>query len=489
VKQIVILGGGSAGWMTALWLHKFWQNINITVIEDSKTPPIIAGEAGSSSVRLFYEEIGIDINDWVMKVNASPKLGSVLNDWNTVGSSFLHSIINKKYLNEISSKLNLDVNKIEQFAVSSIFPIAKLYVSGHLIEQNRTPFVEDGYLDEAMWHFDSRLNADYLKQIAISRGIVHLDKRYVKSTIDGITGDIKSLIFDDATSIDADWFFDCSGFARLLLEKVMGAEYEDVSRFFPASSVVAWWDKPNDTVYTKLNAMKYGWSWNINLRNRTGNGYIYDGSEISLEDAIREVEEKFNITIDPVAKLSFTPNVVKEYWKGNVIGVGLSAGFAEPLESNGLAIVVTEMLNLLSYWNPHEVNTVQRKKFNDKCYSDMDQIIDFLNLHYRGSRTDTIYWKKLKDPNRITEKNKEYIELWKNGFLGSSRTYGEIYTIESYLTVAQGLGLINTDKATKILSYERDSPIAHKHLRDIILKDIFYNIDRCKTMQEWKNNT
>lgn len=484
MKNVVILGGGSAGWITALGLQRIWKNINITVVEDSKIPPIIAGESGSAFVKKFYDFLDIDINDWVIKTNAMPKLGSIFHNWNTVGENFHHAAINISPLEEMAKHFGVYHYKIEHYSIADNYPISKLYPAGYLIESNKIPLGPNGMIEDTMYHFDSRLNADYLKTIALSRGITHLDRKYTHCELDS-SGNITELFFEQGDTIKGDWFFDCSGFARLLLSKVMKVEFEDLSRLFPASKVVAWWDKPNDKIYTNITAMDYGWSWNINIRNRTGNGYIYDGNEITLEKAIEEAETKFNTKIDPVAKLSFTPSVVKEYWKNNVIGIGLSAGFVEPLESNGLSIVILTILNIVHHWNPFGCIDIDRKNFNIKCCADMDDIINFLNLHYRGKRTDTSYWQKLKDPNTVTDLNKERIELWSNGILGSIHNNRFNFSAESYLTVAQGLGLINTEKLKERLKYENQSSKAHLELRKQARIDYERVLSKCKDFSEW----
>ena len=460
MKKIVIIGGGSAGWLTALFLKKRWDNIDVTVVEDPNIPPIIAGESGSIVINSMLEYLDINILDWIKQSNATPKLGGRFYDWKEKGTSFYHTLINEdiaktfKTINNIPQEI-----KTDHLALLNDDPISKLYASGWFAENNNTTNLKRNHhatvCDVTMFHFDSRATAAFLKSIAITRNIKLLEKRYVKSTVDGDTGNIRSIVFDDATGIDGDWFFDCSGFARLLLKKTLDVKFYDYSHIFPASNVVAWWDeKPKDLVYTELTAMDYGWSWNINLKHRSGNGYIYDGDEITVDQAIQEAEIKFNTKIDPVAKLKFTPETTKEFWKNNVIGIGLSAGFVEPMEANGLGIVIDNLKLLDKLWNPMvDYNENERERYNTLSFAAMEDIINFICLHYRGKRTDTNYWIKLKEEHRITDNIKEKLELWKEGILIDNPSEGEQYPYASYLTVAQALDLIDLKKLRKNESY------------------------------------
>lgn len=493
MKNIVILGGGSAGWMTALFLKKTWDNINITVVEDPNTPPIIAGESGSFVVNSMLEYLDINIMDWIKHSNATPKLGGKFNEWKSKDTFFFHTLINQGVLATFKRRNNLtEDTKIDHIALLNNDPICKLYAAGWFAERNNSTYLKNdptGILfDAPMLHFDSRATADFLKSIGISRGINLMEKRYVKSTIDADHGTIRSIIFDDATGIDGDWFFDCSGFARLLLKKTLDAKFYDYSHIFPACNVVAWWDKPEDKVYTELTAMDYGWSWNINLNHRSGNGYIYDGDEITVDQAIAEAEQRFKTKIDPVAKLKFTPETTKEFWKGNVIGIGLSAGFVEPMEANGLGIVIDNLLVLQKYWNPLiECECEERYNYNKAAFNAMEDIIDFICLHYRGKRTDTNYWIKLKEEYRITDNIKHKMELWKEGILTNDPSAREQYPYESYLTVAQALDLIDLEKLRNNQKYTSEILHNYNKMKQQMNVEMHKLQNEVLHVTEWKN--
>lgn len=463
INEIIILGGGAAGWLTALYLKKIFPNNNYTVVEDPNTPPIIAGESSAAILTAFYNFLEIDQTDWAIKTHALPKLGSKFIDWNGVGTNFIHGLVSDQY------RANYDNNFLSTFSSNRDFiscalveniKMESIFYCSEMIKQDKLPIVQTSHntfeaLHLFMWHFNSRENAAYLKNLGQQRGIKLVEKKYVKSNVDEL-GNILSITVDDTTNIVGDWFFDCSGFSRLLLQKTLGVESTDYSNLFPARSVVAWWD--NDTTlanYTTVTAMKYGWAWKINLDDRTGNGYVFDPDHLTLDQAIEEIKNKFNTDIVPVANLNFTPSLVNQYWKNNVIAIGISSGFLEPLESNGLGQAITQLILLEKFWNPEETTLIDQKLYNCAVDNKMKEIINFLSLHYKGQRRDTDFWKSHSfDSFRTNDYLKEKIAQWHEGVLVDDNL--TVYQFESYATVIQGLELINLNKLKKRLCARHD---------------------------------
>lgn len=456
MKDLVILGGGTAGWLTALYLNKRFPGNKISVIEDPNRPPIIAGESGGSSIIGLYKFLEIDFNDWVVQTGALPKLGGKFFNWNGDGESFTHGLVDQYYDLEFNNKLNSLVGVNRDFlrcCIAENISVEDIFYNARLIEKNKLPIVYDDQsnsfvaLDTPMWHFDSRANAAYLKNLGLSKNITLIEGEYV-SCQRSENGKILSLSLINDQTVYADWFFDCSGFARLLVEKELKIKFKDHSKLFPARSVVAWWDEnPKLINYTAVTAMKYGWSWNINLKERSGNGYVFDPDHISVEQAIEEAENTFSIKINPIAKLNFTPSIIDECWKENVIGIGLSTGFLEPLESNGLAQVVIQLELLDRFWSPESSCELERIMFNKDFSASMNEILNFLLLHYKGSRRDTDFWKdhaRLMD--RYTDSLHEYICSCKDGNFVEYPELMRIYSMESYTAVLSGLNLIDRQK-------------------------------------------
>lgn len=497
MKRIIILGGGGAGWLTAITIKQQFKNADIYVVEDTTIPPIIAGEAGAANLLELYKKNDIDITSWIKAVKATPKHGSLYNDWNVVGDSFVQALAQTdqygllekpKYKSLVSCN---SASTLLKLLYANNKPIYKMYDRGILIDQNkarhnkRIPFDQGNNND--MYHFDSRANADFLKNIALERGVTHIDNRYTNSILDEF-GNIQKIQFADSTELEGDWFFDCSGFARLLLVKTMGAEFEDTSHRFPANSVVAWWNE--HTVcksYTELTAMKYGWSFNINLAGRSGNGYIYDDSEISVDDAIKEAEIRFGNPIKPVAKLKFKPGTVKKFWVKNVIGIGLSTGFSDPLESNGMGLVSMQLFDLYRHWNP-EIDPIDEitKLYNDILYGKVNDINDFISFHFTGKRTDTNYWIKMKDKSRFSDSLNNRLHLYREGIIVPDHINTHLYGLSNWLQVAQGLDLIDIEKLKKNLSYigTNATEIVEDYVRTQLASHSHIT-DTCYEMHEW----
>lgn len=497
MKNIVVLGGGSAGWITALFIKEMFPNNYITVIEDPATPPIVAGESGSAQFNKLLNFLSINFDDWVVKVNAMPKLGGLLTNWNGVGTSFIHGLIPSwydiKYKSEFPSFGTTPIEFMSA-AVALNIPVENIFYAASLQHNNKlplTPFSQNSnqkfnVLSMPMWHFDSRANAAFMKEKGLEKGIRLVEGKYL-SSVRKENGDIDTIMLDGQRTIKADWYFDCSGFARLLLKKELSVEEVDLSNYFPASSVIAWWDEePAIKNYTGLNAMEYGWSWNINLQHRAGNGYIYDESHISKDQAFEEIERTYNKKITPVATLKFTPSLLKEGWKNNVVAIGLSTGFLEPLESNGLSSIAEQLKAVEYFWNPNSEGGWDRDCYNKYNWEVMNDICDFLCLHYRGHRKDTDFWRDHNtNPKRISNNLRNRLDGAKQGILGIDDTKG--YAIENYIVVMQGLGLIDKEKLKNRLLAKRASIFEdfYKHY-DMLSKEIAQINEICYTTEQWK---
>ncbi len=509
--KAIILGGGSAGWLTALFLQKNYPKVDITVVENPKQPPIIAGESGTTTFVSLLKHLNIDSNDFIRKVNATPKLGGKFTDWNGVGSEFIHCLqtdhapwldgwnayvksapTEELSLGSMYSILNNEQEKdiFLKTIVANDIPLARAFYAMQFIEHNKIPIGAESELPcVPMWHFESRAAAAYFKDIGISRGIKLVEGEYQQATQDS-NGNITDIQLDGERVLSADWFFDCSGFARLLMGKVIGEEIVDYTNYFPARAVVAWWDEPCYCVTTNAIAMKYGWSWNINLRHRSGNGYIYDPDHITLDQAIEEAEERFGKKIDPIANFKFTPGMMKRAWRNNVIAIGLSSGFLEPLEANGVAVIIESLYCLQDHWRPNDtfLRTERMNRFNERIWNITEDIKDFLALHYRGNRRDTEFWRSHgEDNSRIPESLNLKLKEWSKFFAG---TQGEPwlhgYSPTAWLMVLQGLKVF--DPTTLANIHQKALPIGKKVLninearyRDLVAP--FWTID------EWIQRT
>jgi tryptophan halogenase len=469
-SKAVVLGGGTAGWLTALFLQRNWPKLQIQVVEDPKRPPIIAGESGTTTFVSLLKHLRIDVNEFIKNVNATPKLAGRFTDWNGEGTEFVHVLQTDHapwldgwtdYIESVDEPLNIGTlyNILNQERAKDVYlktiiandiPVERAFYAGAFVREEKVPFGATSDLPcVPMWHFESRSTAAYFKQIAISRGIELVEGEYQHAMQDD-NGNIVSITLDGDRKMDADWFFDCSGFAQLLLGKVIGEKIVDYSDYFPGRAVVAWWDESKPSVCTNATAMKYGWSWNINLQHRSGNGYLYDPDHLTLDQALDEARQRFGEHIEPVANFNFTPGVMRTAWRNNVVAIGLSTGFLEPLEANGVYVIIESLYALQDHWKPFEKEQRPEsvKRWNDRVWQITEDVRDFLALHYRGHRRDTDFWlSHAHDKCRVPDTLSEKLEQWKQWYYNRGpEPYFNGYSHTAWLMVLQGLKIFDHTK-------------------------------------------
>ena len=369
-------------------------------------------------------------------------------------------------------------------------PLADAFFATQFIKENKVPFGATADIPcVPMWHFESRGAAAYFKETGLARGITLVEGEYQHATQDE-QGNITQIHLDNNRVLSGDWFFDCSGFSRLLMGKVLNEPIVDYTNYFPARSVVAWWDETKPCVTTNATAMKYGWSWNINLRHRSGNGYIFDPDHLTLDQALDEARQEFGEHIEPIANFTFTPGMMRKAWRNNVFAIGLSSGFLEPLEANGVAVIIESLFALQDYWIPttkHYEDAVM-DRFNDRVWFVTEDIRDFLALHYRGQRTDTDFWLSHKnDSFRVPPTLTEKLEAWRPFFeSGAIEPWMAGYSPSAWLMVLQGLQVFDHSNLAK--NYEKTLPIGLQVLN--INEAKYKNIVAPHwTIEEWLKRT
>ena len=487
-KSSIVLGGGTAGWLTAMTLQKRWPQMSVSVIEDPTKPPIIAGESGGMAISNIFELLDLNVLEWEQEVNATPKLGGIFYNWNGEGSVFYHALVDK-YINNWHQKFDSieERNFYLRGLISNKIDLADAFMAGDFVKNNKVPYDENlKQLHPTMHHFDSRATAAYLKRQGLSRGIKLVEASFSHCDTDD-RGHLTTMHFTNHQSLQADWYFDCSGFARLLLEKQCSIESTTYSEIFPARAVVAWWDESDLYSSTIATAMDAGWSWKIGLMHRSGQGYLYDPDILTEDQALAEIHKKFGSHIEPVAKLKFTPSILKKFWHNNVIGVGLSTGFLEPLEANGTGVIVDSLFALQMYFNPDVIIEDNVTRFNNTVHSSYNTIKDFLSLHYRGKGLETEFWKEQRtNPNRIPDTLKQRLSEFEYFYRTNNIDYIQYmsqYGIESWLTVIQGLDIIDSN----LINIGEATPLVVKYYnkeqkQQQRIKDKCIGIDRWKSI-------
>ncbi len=483
VRTVTILGGGTSGWLSAIFFKKVWPSLDITVIEDPKLPPIIAGESCTAPFVDLIDFLGINTADWIKKVDAFPKLGGKFVGWGPNNSTFIQPLFStyRNRWDHYNPEFG-DDNILLKGLLAANIPLHKITVAGALLENKLTPFTRDGFVSRPMYHFDSRKNAEYFRNIGLSQNIKLILSRY-KSSIKDDQG-IKKLILEDQ-EVESDFFIDCSGFNQLLLKKDLDVKFEDFSQYFTATNVIAWWDKSELKPYSNMIAMDYGWRFNIDLQSRSGNGYIYDGSLLTVDQAVEEVERKLGKTVDLVAKASWKPEMALRPWQKNVVAIGLSSGFLEPLGSGGHTMIAMMLKILSETWSPYyKTQDRGRDRFNSMYEDIVNDTVDFISLHYRNGRGDTEFWRNHLSTNSIPKSLQSKLDLAKRGNFYDT---GVAYSLENYAVVMQAYNLFDKKDLTSILSYKQSNILERITTEYSQLEnEINSIIKNCLSTAEWK---
>ena len=346
LDKIVIVGGGTAGWLSALYLNSKFKNSKITLIESDEIGILGAGEGTTGNIVKFLNNLGISPDDMINNCEATFKTGIDFENWTKPGSIFTHPIDYKPK--------------------------------------------GDGYA----YHFNARLLVKYLKSLAIERGVNWIEG-IVTEPILNDTNQIIGLKTID-TMIDASFVIDCSGFKRLLIGnhyKSNWISYEEhlkvntaIPFFLPTNSI-------NSRTTTKSIAMKYGWMWQIPLQSRRGCGYIFDSTEISEDEAKKEIIEFLGADVDIQFNkpIKFKPGSYENVWIENCLAIGLSGGFLEPLEATS---IMTTILQLEAFYDT-TLKKMTLKKYNKFVNTINTQNMIFIYYHYLTNRTDSTFWKKV----------------------------------------------------------------------------------------------
>jgi len=488
-KKIVVLGGGSAGWLAALFLKKNWNNLDVSVVEDPNLQPIIAGESCTIPFVDLLEFLEIPIDVWSKEVGAIPKLGGKFANWSGDNNFFIQPLFSR-YLNRYLFNYPEFGNQNDLLCgmLALGLPVSNLSVAAKLIEHKKVPFVnnQDSPILTTMWHFDSRKNAEYLKNLGINRSITLIERKFLSATIDN-TGSIDSIILENQEKIFADWFFDCSGLSQLLLKKTLNCSFKNFEDSLPVNSVVAWWDDSSNLPYTEMTALKNGWTFDVSLADRSGKGYVYNNSYITKDQAVDEINQTFKKEIVPIASLTWDRSLCLSPWTKNVIGLGLSVGFPEPLGSPGHTLIGLQLRLLSEIWNPaSRPGSSEEDTYNKKYNSMIIDIIDFINLHYINSRRDSNFWQDQTHrlmPESLTYKLKE----WQNGNILFDED--PVYSFENYAAVLQGNKIINFEILKEKLKYKRNNILdsIHQEYRRLVLETELMT-NNCLHISQWRKN-
>ncbi len=425
IKNIVIVGGGTAGWMTASLLAKtLGKALNITLVESDKIGIVGVGEATIPPILNFNNAIGIDERAFIKATQGTIKLGIEFNNWNLQGDSYMHAFgnIGKKFpfcdfhhfwlrqqqLVALENSSPADGKSFWDYSLNYQAAKQNKFAPIHNIPNTHLPGLAYAY------HFDAGLYAKFLSKHAQGMGVKRIEGTIVRVLQNRDSGFVESLLLEDGTSITGDLFIDCTGLAALLIEKTLSTGFDDYSHWLPCDRAMAVPCEKTDNIepYTRSTAHNVGWQWRIPLQHRTGNGLVYASKHMTDEEA----KELLLANLDgkPLAEprvIPFRTGRRRKQWHKNVIAIGLSSGFFEPLESTNIHLIQTTAIRLIKFFPHNGIQQEEVDEFNRQ--SKVEGIRDFIILHYKlNSRGDSEFWRTCQRMD-IPESLLNKIELFK----------------------------------------------------------------------------
>jgi tryptophan halogenase len=446
-KSIVIVGGGTAGWMTAAALARFvGHKVKITLIESSDIGTVGVGEATIPPIRNFNAILGLDEAEFVRETKGTYKLGIEFCDWVKPGHSYFHpfgvygpSLHQPNFFHQwLRARAGGKVPELSDFSLCNL--AAR---SGRFAPQGRDPTSIQATLTSA-FHFDAGLYAAYLRKFAEARNVRRIDQKVQSVRQTGETGDIEAVVLESGEAVEGDFFVDCTGFRGLLIEQTLKTGYEDWSAFLPADRALAVpTAKAGPAVpFTRSTARLGGWQWRIPLQHRTGNGYVYSSQFLSDEAAHEALMANLDAPALADAKpLRFVTGRRKKLWNKNVIAIGLASGFLEPLESTSIHLIQTGITKLLDFFPSQNNHAADAATYNRLGQEEYESIRDFLILHYAANqRVGEPLWDYCRNM-ALPDSLKERMALFQHGGRVPPRAF-DLFTETSWVAVFMGQGIV-----------------------------------------------
>ncbi|WP_435275957.1 tryptophan halogenase family protein [Psychrobium sp. nBUS_13] len=443
IKSVVILGGGSAGWMTAASLiHVLPTNCDITLIESDDIGTVGVGEATIPPIKEFNTRLGIDEKEFLRATKGTFKLGIEFVDWTRKGHSYGHMF---GQFGPGFDYVPLFQYWLKSKSEGNDLPLDAYSMAWALSQSNKFDKPQNGYGNimstyDYAYHFDAGLYANFLKEKAIKAGIKRIEGIVASSDVDQKTSIINSLTLEDGETISADFFIDCSGFKGVLIQDALHSGYTDWTHYLPCDSAVAVPSEHTGPIppLTKSTAREAGWQWKIPLQHRVGNGYVYSSKFISDEEA------KATLLDNVDGKLLAEPRVIKyttghrnQPWKGNCLAIGLSSGFLEPLESTALQLIQSAIYRFISLFPKNNMDGLSAFEYNKRTIEEYNTVKDFIILHYHATeRDDTQFWQMVSNMD-IPESLKYRLDQFKNrGHIIFSKD--ELFGLDNWMSVLIG---------------------------------------------------
>jgi tryptophan halogenase len=461
VRQVTIVGGGTAGWMTAAALSQWLSKVEIRLIESEEIGTIGVGEATIPHIRNFLPLAGIDPLKMISETKATFKLGIQFVDWGAPGETYIHGFgkIGRDMLWLHPHQLWLAAcaripDKTLPFDAYAINCVASLK-NRFCFPDKRNPNSPLGDIDYA-YHFDASLFAKYLRNESETRGVTRVEGRIVEVVQHPESGFVEKVRLSDGREIGGDLFVDCSGMRALLIGDALGNAYEHWNKWLLCNRAQA---VPSASVepltpYTRSTAHKAGWQWRIPLQHRIGNGYVY-ASELIGDDEVSDILLQ-SIDAEPLADprpVRFAPGRRLKSWDKNVIAIGLSSGFLEPLESTSIHLIQTGIHRLLAMFPSTGFSAADVDEYNLQARTEYEDVRDFIIAHYKVTRrSGDPFWDHVRTMD-VPDSLKARLDLFRSSGRFFKHNAQELFAEESWVQVLLGQGFdMQADPVTQFVA-------------------------------------
>lgn len=448
VRKVVIAGGGTAGWMTAALLKKVLQaQVDIELVESEDVGTIGVGEATIPPIQTFNQFLGLDEKAFLRETNGTIKLAIAFENWRKQGESYFHTFGAPGATLGICGFQHYWLRARKAGLDASLWDFDLNYLgckAGKFNKiQSENPVYNMGYA----YHFDSTLYGQFLRRLAEQAGAKRTEGMIEHVSLNTKTGFVNGLQLTDGRQVTGDFFIDCTGMRSLLLQKALGVAYEDWSHWLAADSALAVPSQRHQQTapYTRSIAREVGWQWRIPLTHRNGNGLVYSSAYLNDDKARNMLMDNLDTeALDEPRKIRFKTGRAEKQWHKNVVAIGLSSGFLEPLESTSIHLIQSAIVRLLKMFPNNAVTPSMEALYNEESKDEYETIRDFIILHYYlNERDDSDFWQdmqRLTLPDRLAQKI--------NAFKDTATVFNEqndMFRDASWVQVMMGQGIMPAD--------------------------------------------
>jgi tryptophan halogenase len=460
--DVVIVGGGTSGWMTAAALSKVLKGKHrITLVESDEIATIGVGEATIPMISVFNRMLDIDENEFVRETQASFKLGIEFVNWGQLGDRYIHGfgVIGQDnwtvdfHQYWLKQWLAGKANGLDHYSINTAACLQNKFMRPRM-DMPKSPLSQIAYA----FHFDASLYARYLRKYAEQRGVVRTEGRIVEVMQREGDGFVTGVKLQNGKEVVGDLFIDCSGFRGLLIEQTLKTGFDDWSHWLPNDRAIAvpCASVKDLTPYTRATARQAGWQWRIALQHRTGNGHVFSTKFMSEDEATAVLMS--NLDGAPLADprpIRFTAGARKKAWNKNVVSIGLASGFLEPLESTSIHLVQMGIAHLLTFFPGQEFSDADTEQYNRTMRQETEWVRDFIILHFKATeRTDSPYWNYCRTME-IPESLQHRIDLY--------RAHGRV--------LREGNELFAKPSWLQVMHGQRIRPAAYHPLTDLLSEE------------------